>query len=73
MLDSDSYSVTILRNDGYLERIWRNKTVRAQPAATIQPVSPMETIVADESDADTAKSLVGARNAVRNIKVVSCA
>ena len=73
VLDSDSYRVTVLRNDGYLERIWRNRFVRAQPATAIQALSPMETIVADERDADTVKPLVGARNAMSNIKIVGCA
>ena len=69
VVESDSNSVTILRNDRCLERISRNRTVQAPPGAINEPVSPMQKIIADESDTGVDETLIRARDAIRAPRV----
>lgn len=39
MTESDSYTVTVLRNDGRLERMYRDRAVQTPPWAIDQPIS----------------------------------
>ena len=69
VVESDSYSITILRNDGYLEKISGDRTVQAPLDAVNQPGSSMEKITVDESDSGVREPLLRARDAVRTPRV----